>query len=171
MTKQRIKIILVLLILITTFSCSSSSDSSSTETDTATSTEESDSTTSETTDTEAVIETDSVTGIGFATVPTDGVTPDFQMATAEISNEIFNNFLIGGNVWEWTKDWYRGTEVFSMDKIEEDFYIAESPEDPKHLKGLFGGSFNYFPATMGVAWNHAAMPNTANDHFGFRVIK
>ena len=378
MTKQRIKIILVLLILITTFSCSSSSDSSSTETDTSTSTEESDSTASETTDTEAVIETDSVTGIGFATVPTDGVTPEFQMATAEISNEIFNNFLneafaqdkitydtvtkkvynldgkeviflggsrvvkdhdndgdyvveemenplnicfiqfnedlqlfevkdpaaidwdqyfnpglfpnvvdsiddwyelsgnqdgfcgegdtdgkmptldevkswpanfvrwygaelfaefydfdlptlsqwklagkggqdfeyttsdgtaaegiawinidgpgwpphkghvqpvkskspnplgvynLGGNVWEWTKNWYRGTEVFSMNKIEEDFYIAESPEDPKHLKGLFGGSFNYFPATMGVAWNHAAMPNTANDHFGFRVIK
>ncbi len=80
-------------------------------------------------------------------------------------------YNLGGNVWEWTKDWYRGTEVFSMDKQEEDFYIADEPEDANHLKGLFGGSFNYFSATMGIDWNHAAMPNTGNDHFGFRVVK
>lgn len=80
-------------------------------------------------------------------------------------------YNLGGNVWEWTKEWYRGTEVFSMGKREEDFYVAENPEDPNHLKGLFGGSFNYFPATMGLTWNHAARPNTGNDHFGFRVVR
>jgi formylglycine-generating enzyme required for sulfatase activity len=79
-------------------------------------------------------------------------------------------YHLGGNVWEWVKDWYRGTEVFSRDKQESDFYLADNPEDAAHLKGLFGGSFNYFPATMKVSWNHAAKPNTGNDHFGFRVV-
>ena len=41
----------------------------------------------------------------------------------------------------------------------------------KYLKGLIGGSFNYFPATMRYDWNHAAKPETGNDHFGFRIVK
>lgn len=80
-------------------------------------------------------------------------------------------YNLGGNVWEWCYDWYRGTETFSMNKLESEFYIADQPEDPKHLKALFGGSFNYFIATMSIEWNHAASTGAGNDHFGFRVVK
>jgi len=79
-------------------------------------------------------------------------------------------YHLGGNVWEWVEDWYRGTVVFSRGKKESDFYIADIPEDDAHLKGLLGGSFNYFPDTMKLTWNHAAKPKTGNDHFGFRVV-
>ena len=62
-----------------------------------------------------------------------------------------------------------------MGKKTEDFFIDNtiSFEDAngEYLKGLIGGSFNYFPATMRYDWNHAAMPATGNDHFGFRVVQ
>jgi formylglycine-generating enzyme required for sulfatase activity len=84
-------------------------------------------------------------------------------------------YHLGGNVWEWVQDWYDGYEVFSMNKQTEDFFIDETisfeAAKDNYLKGLIGGSFNYFPATMRYDWNHAAMPETGNDHFGFRVVQ
>jgi len=84
-------------------------------------------------------------------------------------------YHMGGNVWEWVADWYDGNEVFSMNKQTEDFFIDDtitfSDAQGKYLKGLIGGSFNYFPQTMQYTWNHAANPETGNDHFGFRVVK
>jgi len=60
-------------------------------------------------------------------------------------------------------------------KRDEDFFINEniSYEESrgKYLKCLLGGSFNFFPRTMQITWNHAAMPYVGNDHFGFRVVK
>jgi len=60
-------------------------------------------------------------------------------------------------------------------KLTEDFFIDEAitiiESKDLYLKGLIGGSFNYFPATMLNTWNHAANPITGNDHFGFRVAK
>ena len=83
-------------------------------------------------------------------------------------------YNMGGNVWEWIKDWYDGYETFSLNKQTDDFFIDEemSYEESvgKYLKGLIGGSFNYFPATMRSTWNHAALPFAGNDHFGFRVV-
>jgi len=84
-------------------------------------------------------------------------------------------YNMGGNVWEWVKDWYNGYEVFSRDKRTEDFFIDDGLSDSeafgKYLKGILGGSFNYFTDTMLSTWNHAARPQAGNDHFGFRVVR
>lgn len=84
-------------------------------------------------------------------------------------------YNMGSNVWEWVNDWYDGYDVFSQGKKTEDFFIDDSmtfaQSEGVYLKGLIGGSFNYFPQTMRFDWNHAAKPNTGNDHFGFRVVK
>jgi len=118
---------------------------------------------------------DGTTNKGVAWINEDG--PGFPPYPGHIqpakSNEpnplgIYN---MGGNVWEWCEDWYRGTETFSMDKVYENYYISEEPENPEHLKALLGGSFNYFSATMSVDWVHAAKTGAGNDHFGFRVVK
>jgi len=58
-----------------------------------------------------------------------------------------------------------------MDKQEEDFYVADEPEDLNHLKGLFKRSIQFFPRTMLITWNHEAMPYAGNDHFRFRIVK
>lgn len=82
-------------------------------------------------------------------------------------------YNMGGNVWEWVEDWWKGTQVFFSEKNDVDYFIDPSvtseEANGKYLKGLLGGSFNFFTRTMRVDWNHAAKANVANDHFGFRI--
>ena len=87
-------------------------------------------------------------------------------------------YNLGGNAWEWCKDWYDGPNPLgNMTRpLDSDYFIDDelSPATgygQGYYKTLLGGSFNYFVATMEVPWNHAAMMHAGNDHFGFRVVK
>jgi len=98
-----------------------------------------------------------------------------QVARSKQHNP-YGLYHMGGNVWEWCKDWYNGNRVFGEPpKKDEHFFIDDSlsytKAKEKYLKCLLGGSFNFFPRTMQITWNHAAMPYAGNDHFGFRVVK
>jgi formylglycine-generating enzyme required for sulfatase activity len=87
-------------------------------------------------------------------------------------------YNLGGNVWEWCKDWYNGPNPLGSPTRpnDADFFVDDtlSPTDGynnDYFKALLGGSFNYFVATMEIQWNHAALLHAGNDHFGFRVVK
>jgi formylglycine-generating enzyme required for sulfatase activity len=84
-------------------------------------------------------------------------------------------YNLGGNVWEWVQDWYKGTQVFFKAKKDEEFFLDDKvtyqEARGQYLKGILGGSFNFFPRVMQTNWNHAAMPFAGNDHFGFRVVR
>ena len=87
-------------------------------------------------------------------------------------------YNLGGNVWEWCKDWYDGPNPLgSMTRpSDEDYFIDDELDlaegyNNGYFKALIGGSFNYFVATMENEWNHAAYLHAGNDHFGFRVVK
>lgn len=91
-------------------------------------------------------------------------------------------YQMGGNVWEWTKEWaewtaneHHGTvDRFFIDEDMRSPIIDESQEmtvENQYKKSLIGGSFNYFDRTMSVEWTTTAFIHAGNDHFGFRVVK
>jgi len=87
-------------------------------------------------------------------------------------------YNLGGNVWEWCKNWYDGPNPLgSPTRPEDSDYFIDDELDLTegynngYYKALLGGSFNYFVATMEIEWNHAALLHAGNDHFGFRVVK
>ncbi len=87
-------------------------------------------------------------------------------------------YNLGGNVWEWVKDWHDPngpTSGVPPTPTDEAYFIDEDLElsvgANMYKKGLMGGSFNYFVATMKNTWNHSAFLHAGNDHFGFRVVK
>jgi formylglycine-generating enzyme len=75
-------------------------------------------------------------------------------------------FDMGGNVWEWTADWYGGSEQASLD--------PRQPQFPVPRKVVKGGSFlcadsycmRYRPAAR-----RAQMIDTGMSHVGFRCVR
>ncbi|MCM1991716.1 formylglycine-generating enzyme family protein [Oceanirhabdus seepicola] len=91
-------------------------------------------------------------------------------------------YNLGGNVWEWTKEWAEWTPNERLGTVDR-FFIDDEKRNPiidesiefstqnQYKKSLIGGSFNYFDKTMSIDWTHAAYIHAGNDHFGFRVVK
>jgi len=98
-----------------------------------------------------------------------------QAAKSKNANP-YGLYNMGGSLWEWCQDWYDGNQVFGgAPKVDSKYFIDKTitakQAQGNYLKCLIGGSFNFFPRTMLLTWNHAAMTRAGNDHFGFRVVK
>ena len=78
----------------------------------------------------------------------------------------FGVFDMAGNVWEWTSDWYGGSEQASLDPGQPQFAIPR--------KVVKGGSFlcadtyclRYRPAAR-----RPQMIDTGMSHIGFRCVR
>jgi len=86
-------------------------------------------------------------------------------------------YHLGGNVWEWTKEWAEYTPPAEGAKgfgIITKFFVDDERRDPKIdldgtdrtenklKKSLIGGSFNYFSATMAVTLTEGVKGPTMN---------
>lgn len=86
-------------------------------------------------------------------------------------------YNLGGNVWEWTKEWAEYTSPEEGAKgfgTVTKFFIDDEMRDPtidpngtsstenQYKKSLIGGSFNYFSATMAVTLTEGAVGPTMN---------
>jgi len=109
----------------------------------------------------------------------------YRIAVGSYDPNPFGIFDLGGNVWEWTLDWYR-----------EDFYqycvdnnITDNPtnldgeEPPMNARGgpqgrfthdarvTRGGSYQYHQSTLRTADRNRNYPFRGNDHWGVRVVR
>jgi formylglycine-generating enzyme required for sulfatase activity len=98
-------------------------------------------------------------------------------AADSLDSNPYGIYNLGGNVWEWTKEWVEYTPpaegAIGFGTVTA-FFIDDEMRDPKidingtddtsnqYKKSLIGGSFNYFSATMAVTLTEGAVGPTMN---------
>lgn len=110
-----------------------------------------------------------------------GVPGDIHKGHVQPANSLDPNpygiYNLGGNVWEWTKEWAEYTPPAKGEKgfgTIDRFYIDDEQRSPKinpngsegtdnqYKKSLIGASFNYFSATMCVSCTEGIKGPTMN---------
>jgi len=117
-------------------------------------------------------------------------TPDewigYRITVGSYKPNPFGVFDLGGNVWEWTLDWYRKDfyQYCVDNNITSNPVNLDGEEPPMDgsakggPRGGFthdarvkrGGSYQYHTATLGTSFRSPGYPFRGNDHFGFRVV-
>ena len=77
----------------------------------------------------------------------------------------FGLYDMGGNVWEWCRDYYGAT--FYVDNSSNPVNTSAGA-DAKRVRR--GGSWNYHSATLLTYARVSDMENKGNNHFGFRIV-
>lgn len=113
--------------------------------------------------------------------PLENTEEDGYFLTAPVGSYPPNQyglFDMTGNVWEWTRDWYRlGHDLMTNDPnpIVADANNSFDPREPNVAKHVLkGGSFlcarNYCSRYRPAA-REAQSPDTGMSHIGFRLVK
>ncbi|QQL46099.1 SUMF1/EgtB/PvdO family nonheme iron enzyme [Sulfuriroseicoccus oceanibius] len=108
----------------------------------------------------------------------------FRLPVGSYPANPFGLYDLGGNVWEWTGDWY-SDDFYQLCKDQgtvRDPINRDGDEPPADAKGgpsggtthdarvVRGGSYQYHQATLSTTYRMPLYPFRGNDHFGFRVV-
>ena len=90
----------------------------------------------------------------------------YSVATGSYPKNPYELYDMGGNVWEWCKDYYN--ETFYNDGAIDP---VNTTPDSSSKRVRRGGSWNYHSATLLTYARASDFEYRGNNHFGFRIVK